>query len=226
LGPLTLNKDDDNDNSLVLRLKAGGLTWLLTGDMQFAEESSLMQAGVDFKADILKVGNHGNPDATSDSFAGAVSPSAAIISTSTEEDNDSANPRVVSALNGADIYVTQDYTLGAVLTARDGLLTAADLVPQSVEASVSISIDAAAQTATLSSDADIDLSGWFIWSEKGSELFVFPQGAAIKAGTPLIVACRGGTGHYIWDDKKVWSDKADEAGVLYTGSGALVARSK
>jgi competence protein ComEC len=226
LGPLTLNKDDDNDNSLVLRLKAGGLTWLLTGDMQFAEESSLMQAGMDFKADILKVGNHGNPDATSDSFAGAVSPSAAIISTSTEEDNDSANPRVVSALGSADIYVTQEYTLGAVLTARDGLLTAADLVPQSVEASVSISIDAAAQTATLSSDADADLSGWFIWSEKGSELFVFPQGAAIKAGTPLIVACRGGTGDYIWDDKKVWSDKPDEAGALYTGSGALAARSK
>ena len=70
-----------------------------------------------------------------------------------------------------------------------------------------------------------DLSGWFIWSEKGSELFVFPQGASIRAGVPLVVACRGGRGDYIWDDKKVWGDKADEAGVLYTSGGAEAARS-
>ena len=226
LGPLTLNKDDDNDNSLVLRLKAGGLTWLLTGDMQFAEETSLMQAGVDLKADILKVGNHGNPDATSEDFARTVLPSAAIISTSTEEDNDSANPCVVSALGGADIYVTQDYTLGVVMSGQEGALTTADLAPQPADVTIQLAVDVAAQTATLTSDADADLSGWFIWSEKGSELFVFPQGAAIKAGTPLVVAGRGGTGDYIWDDKKVWSDKADEAGVLYTSSGAEAARSK
>ena len=226
LGPLSLNEADDNDNSLVLRLEAGGLTWLLTGDMQFAEETSLLQAGADLKADVLKVGNHGNPDATSEEFGRAVSPLAAVISTSTGEDSDSANPRVVSALGGADIYVTQDYTLGVALSGQGGVLAATDLVPPTADASVSISIDAAAQTATLLSDADADLSGWFIWSEKGSELFVFPQGAAIRAGTPLVVACRGGTGDYIWDDKKVWSDKTDEAGVLYTSGGAEAARSK
>lgn len=225
LGPLMLNGDDDNDNSLVLRLNAGGLTWLLTGDMQFAEETSLMRSGTGLKADVLKVGNHGNPDATSEEFGRAVSPSAAVISTSTLEDDDSANPRVKSALGGADVYITQDYTLGVLLTAQDGRLEAADLVPQEAGVSMSMSVDKAAQTVTLVSETDVDLSGWFIWSQKGSELFVFPQGAAIRAGVPLVVACRGGTGDYIWDDKKVWSDKADEAGMLYTSGGAEAARS-
>jgi competence protein ComEC len=226
LGPVVLNKDDDNDNSLVMRIKAGGLVWLLTGDMQFAEESSLMNAGVDFQADVLKVGNHGNPDATSDTFGKVVSPQAAVISTSTQEDDDSANARVINALGGADIYVTQDYTLGVALTAEGGKLTMADIVPQPAAGTVKLSYSTHDQTTTLTSDADMDLSGWFIWSVKGNELFVFPEGAAIKAGVPLVVTCTGGAGDYIWNDKKVWSDKADEAGVLYTSSGAEAARSE
>ena len=62
LGPLEYNKDDDNDNSLVLKLSINGKTFLFTGDMQFAEEKTLLEAGVDLSADVLKVGNHGNPD--------------------------------------------------------------------------------------------------------------------------------------------------------------------
>ena len=127
LGPLELNGEDDNDNSLVLRLNAGGLVWLLTGDMQFAEETSLMHTGAALKADVLKVGNHGNPDATSDEFGRAVSPSAAVISTSTAEDDDSANPRVIRALGGAELYVTQDYALGVLMTAKGGEQDVADL---------------------------------------------------------------------------------------------------
>ncbi len=225
LGPIAFNADDDNDNSLVLRLKAGGLTWLFTGDMQFDEEISLMNAGIDLKTDVLKVGNHGNPDATSGAFGKAVSPKAAVISTSTVEDDDSANPRVLSALMDADIYITQDYGLGVLMTAENGVLSVTDPQPPAAPDSVSIAIDAKEQTATLTASADLDLSGWFIYSEKGNELFVFPQNTKLEAGKPLIVACRGGAGHLIWDDKKVWSDKDGEAGVLYTSGGAQAARS-
>jgi len=116
LGPLEYNKDDDNDNSLVLKLSINGKTFLFTGDMQFAEEKTLLEAGVDLSADVLKVGNHGNPDATSKKFASAVSPDIAIISTDTSADHDSANEKVFMALQGADIFVTQDYLYGILAT--------------------------------------------------------------------------------------------------------------
>ena len=225
LGPLEFNADDDNDNSLVLRLRAGGLTWLFAGDMQFAEESSLMNAGVDLKADVLKVGNHGNPDATSEAFGKAASPGTAVISTNTAEDADSANPRVLAALSGADIYVTQDFEAGVLLTAKDGKLAVENPKPQAPEVTVSLDIDTNAQTVTLTGDQDTDISGWLIWSEKGGELFSFPHGAVLKAGKPLTVVCRGeGAGDFVWDDKKVWSDKGGEAGVLLTSGGAVAAR--
>jgi competence protein ComEC len=225
LGPIEFNSNSDNDNSLILRLEAGGFVWLFTGDMQFDEEISLMNAGADLKADVLKVGNHGNPDATSNAFGKAVSPTTAVISTSTKKDDDSANPRVFAALDGADVYVTQDFVLGVLLTAKGGVLTVEDPKPQEADVTISLAIDTDAQTVTLTGDRDTDLSGWLIWSEKGGELFVFPQGAALKAGQPLTVACRGGgTGDFLWNEKKVWSDKKGEAAVLVSGSGALAAR--
>lgn len=118
LGPLEPNEEDDNDQSLVLKVWANGRTILFTGDMQFAEERSLMSAGTDLSADVLKVGNHGNPDATLASFAEAVSPAYAVISTDTGEDEDSANPRVQSALEGAEILLTEDAALGILITIK------------------------------------------------------------------------------------------------------------
>ena len=110
LGPVVYNNDDDNDNSLVFRLEANGHTVLFTGDMQFTEENTLMD--IDLSCNVLKVGNHGNPDATGDAFAAAADPDIAIISTNTREDADSANPRVKAALSGATIYVTEIFTVG------------------------------------------------------------------------------------------------------------------
>lgn len=110
LGPLEYNENDDNDNSLVLRLLVNNKSIIFAGDMQFAEEATLLDAGIDVKCDVLKVGNHGNPDATSEQFATKASPEYAIITTDTSEDGDSANPRVKSYFK--QVFVTMDYSNG------------------------------------------------------------------------------------------------------------------
>jgi len=225
LGPVGYNMAD-NDNSLVMKLHAGGITVLLTGDMQFAEETSLMAAGADVAADVLKVGNHGNPDATSEAFAIAVGAQTAVISTSTAEDGDTPNDRVLDALFGAQIYVTQNYACGVLLTANGGEMNLSGPIPQTPTADIAIqSIDTDKQTVTLVNNGeDADLSGYFIFSVKGSEVFVFPQGAFLGAGDTLTVACRGGKGEIIWDEKKVWSDSGDEMGILYDANGNELSR--
>lgn len=116
LAPLKLNNDDDNDNSLVLMLHANGHRALLTGDMQFREERTLLKSGVDVSADILKVGNHGNPDATLEEFAAAVSADIAVISTDTSADTDSANARVIAALGDARLFITENDPVGIMVS--------------------------------------------------------------------------------------------------------------
>lgn len=121
IAPLKYNKKDDNDNSLVLRLLVNGKVFLFTGDMQFAEEQTLLDAGTDVSADVLKVGNHGNPDATSEQFAKAVNPEIAIITTDTSVDTDSANERVKKLFS--KVLLTQDYKFGIKITVdKDGNL--------------------------------------------------------------------------------------------------------
>lgn len=111
LGPIEYNGDDDNDNSLVLSLCINGVNILLTGDMQVSEEKTLIDKGVTLASDILKVGNHGNKDATSDEFVLAVSPKISIISTDTKEDSNSANKKVLNKLDNSDIFITEESKL-------------------------------------------------------------------------------------------------------------------
>ena len=227
LGPLEYNNDDDNDNSLVLKLSINGKTFLFTGDMQFAEETTLLKADVDLSADVLKVGNHGNPDATSQEFAAAVSPEFAVIPTDTSVDEDSANERVVSALKGAEVFVTQDYPYGILLTVdAGGKIDVSDPRPEGNNAKIQIlELDKNAQTITLINNGEAaDISGYFIFSENGSEVYVFPDGTYMQAGETISVACKGGQGDLIWDEKKVWKTKKEDTAVLYDRFGNELSR--
>jgi competence protein ComEC len=122
VGPLEKNEEAENCNSLVLLAEGGGGSILLTGDMEFPEEASLLNAGLIPHADVLKIANHGESDATSDALVAAVSPSLAVISTNTVDEPDTPDPRVMRLLSGAGIpvLITQDSEQGIQVTLRNG----------------------------------------------------------------------------------------------------------
>ena len=122
LGPLELNEEAENNNSLVILAEGGGGSILLTGDMEFPEEDSLLKAGLIPRADVLKIGNHGEGDATSIAFVTAVQPSLAVISTNTEDEPDTPDPRIIRMLDNMNIpvLVTQDAGQGVLITLRNG----------------------------------------------------------------------------------------------------------
>ena len=122
VGPLEKNEEAENCNSLVLLAEGGGGSILLTGDMEFPEEASLLDAGLIPHADVLKIANHGESDATSDALVTAVSPSLAVISTNTVDEPDTPDPRVMRLLSGTGIpvLITQDSEQGILVTLRNG----------------------------------------------------------------------------------------------------------
>ncbi|MFO8016194.1 MAG: hypothetical protein R6U32_03755 [Candidatus Woesearchaeota archaeon] len=79
-----LNSTDDN--SLVLKLIYGDVSFLLMGDCGFACEERIM--GHDLDADILKVAHFGADDSTSKELIEEVSPELAIISKGGYEDGE------------------------------------------------------------------------------------------------------------------------------------------
>jgi len=226
LGPLSLNEADDNDNSLVLRFDYGGKSFLFVGDMQFTEEQEIIQSGVNLKSDVLKVGNHGNPDATGDDFAALVSPAFAVISTNTTEDADSANPRVYAALPDAEIVVTQDFPLGVLLTLDDsGSIALGNPAREAAERSVEVSgFDVSSQTITLSNNGATaaDLSGMILFSVRSDALLRFPEGTMLAAGESLVIG-EGGDFSFKGEDKPL-SKKKDNTVILFDRLGSLVSK--
>ncbi len=222
LGPLSLNKEDDNDNSLVLRFCYHGKTFLFAGDMQFAEEQAIIDSGADLRADVLKVGNHGNPDATGDGFASLVSPLYAVISTNTREDPDSANARVTAALASSMVFLTQDFPIGMLVT-FDGpdamLLSNPARGDSSLDVSIQ-SIDAEQQTVTLENNASesADLSGCILFSVRSDALLRFPEGTLLPAGQTLTIGT-GGDLSFPNEDKPLSKKKANTV-TFYDSYGA------
>jgi competence protein ComEC len=128
LGPLESDHENENNNSLVMKLYIGETTFLLTGDMCTDEENTLLKAGVDLNSDVLKVAHHGYADATSLSLVSAVTPKIAVISTSTQEQPSSASPSVKSVLSSAKLYITEDYDCGVLMTVdSNGSIKVSDL---------------------------------------------------------------------------------------------------
>ena len=126
LGPLSRDEEEENNNSLVLRLTTPQGDMLLTGDMELAEESELIEAGLIHQAAVLKVAHHGNEDATGWQFVLLARPQWAVISTSSVEKPETPSSKVLSRLKDvkASVAVTQDAEVGILVTLRDGQASA------------------------------------------------------------------------------------------------------
>lgn len=233
LGPMTFS-EEENNNSVVLLAEGGGGRMLLTGDMEFSEEEALLAAGVIPPCTVLKVGNHGENDATSQTLVNAVRPQVAVISTNSVEEPDTPAKRVLKALKavGARVAITQS-AAGAVQVELQGGKAEVTLAgrgewPEAVSCISLADKDAAADTLCLqnSGSGPVDLSGWYIYSERGSEIFVLPDGAQLAAGSRMVISTLSSprAGDHVWPDKKVWNVEKADAAILYDAYGRLMDR--
>ncbi len=110
--PLEFN--EQNLNSVAMRLQIGESSFLLMGDAEIETEESILQSGMEVSADVLKVGHHGSNTATSDYFLTAVSPSIAIVSAG--EDNPYGHPHqeTLDKLIANQITVYGTYQSGTI----------------------------------------------------------------------------------------------------------------
>jgi competence protein ComEC len=93
-----LPEDDINNGSVVLRVRSGGFSALLTGDAETPIEGSLVARGVLSPVDVLKVGHHGSTSSTTPGLLDAVRPSVAIISAGEGNEYGHPAPETLAAL--------------------------------------------------------------------------------------------------------------------------------
>lgn len=114
--------EDDNNNSLVLRLTHGKVVFLLMGDAtSLIEEDLLSWYGFGkngeetLSADFLKAGHHGKADASTQLFIDAVSPKIVYIPGNRAEDPESPAQAVLQRYSAAhaDVSINEGTHLAA-----------------------------------------------------------------------------------------------------------------
>lgn len=121
-GPLRLDDENENNNSLVMYFETPDGNILLTGDMKTEEEYQLLKKDLIRKCNVLKVPFHGDDTATGSSFLKACTPRVGVISTSTQEESDTPARETLKrlAMVGCETYCTQDAPDAVHVMLQDG----------------------------------------------------------------------------------------------------------
>jgi competence protein ComEC len=112
-----LLEEDENKNSLLMRLVYRGASVLMTGDLGFAGEEAILErlgTGGRLRSTVLKVGHHGSRYSTGDAFLAAVAPRAAVIQVG-KNTYGHPHPDVLEKLANFGALIYRNDTDGAVL---------------------------------------------------------------------------------------------------------------
>lgn len=126
LNPSTMllsgTESDVNNNSVVLRLSLGNISFLLTADIMREAEWALIKNRAALTSTVLKVAHHGSETSTTSEFLAVVNPRVAVISCGAENRFGHPSPDVLSRLEvsvGSDnIYCTAEH--GTIEFTTDG----------------------------------------------------------------------------------------------------------
>jgi len=115
------NDGPTNDDSLVMEIRFGRRSILLTGDAERPVEQSMLDSGELHPVTLLKVGHHGSKTSSSDEFLTQVTPRFAIISDGYKNQFHHPHPTVLDRLaqHHAIILRTDQHGLISFLTDGD-----------------------------------------------------------------------------------------------------------
>ncbi|MBQ1257212.1 MAG: MBL fold metallo-hydrolase [Clostridia bacterium] len=219
LAPVKQMEDKDDNNSLVMILKTKNGSAFFAGDMEYAEENTILNKKL--KADVLKVGNHADDDTTSQALIDKVDAKIALISTSSYEKPETPDPMLVERLEnkGMEIFYTEHSNAGIRVTMDKNGVRAeyaewknAKPLPEGI---CIASVDPVEDTIVIEnrSEKDADLSGFYLFSSKGKEILYLNNGCILKARGRIVIGSNSTQNTKIdllWNDKNVINDtKAD-----------------
>ncbi len=116
--PLSGTSADTNNNSLVLKLTWGSVSFLLPGDIQGPGETALLGEHVDLQATVLKVPHHGSAYSSGQPLLDAVRPVVSVISVGA--DNHFGEPAAATLQRLDDSIVYRTDQQGDVTFSTDG----------------------------------------------------------------------------------------------------------
>ncbi len=232
LGPLTVNEDNENNNSLVMRFASPAGSILFGGDMKEEEEYELLAANAFTACDVLKVGHHGDNKTATAAMLSVVMPKVSLIMTNSWEETDTPANSTIKRLNavGSAVYVSQNAHDAILVTLKNGGVTVDDVIWEGIPAAVeglTLEMNLTNDSITIRNEGGdtVALTGYVLYSIRGDENLTLPE-CSLAPGDTLVIGTKTtkGTVDVKWDDKKVWHQTKRDVAILYDLYGRGVAR--
>ncbi|MBI3953967.1 MAG: MBL fold metallo-hydrolase [Chloroflexi bacterium] len=109
-----------NNNSVVLRLDYREVSFLFAGDAERQAEDSMLKAGLELKATVLKMGHHGSRTSSSPAFVAAVAPQHAVYQAGRNNQFGHPHPEAIAAVKAAGATVLGTNVKGTIVMTSDG----------------------------------------------------------------------------------------------------------
>ena len=113
--------EDENDNSLIVKVIYGSNSFLFVGDAErTAELAMVSESESDLRSKVLKVGHHGSDTSTSYPFLRAIMPSFAVIYVGGDNSYGHPTDSVISRLTDAGCEIFRTDLQGTIVMRSDG----------------------------------------------------------------------------------------------------------
>jgi competence protein ComEC len=229
--------DDLNQNSIVLKVTDGNVSFLLMGDVGIEAENEIMKDGYDVNADVLKVGHHGSRTSSGASFISAVSPAISVIEVGAENNYSHPHKETLDRLEKVSkvyrtdqdgtITITTDGSAYSVTTQKNESMTLSSTGSTVTGSTVYVSnLNLKDEWVKISNkeSSPVSLSGWKIKDKGSKHTYTFPS-YTLDSGATVTVYTEEGTNsntELYWRlDGPIWNNNGDTA-YLYDSSGKLV----
>ena len=114
------NDTPKNNDSLVLRIRYGSRSFLLTGDVERPIEYRMLDESEIQSTDVLKVAHHGSRTSSTQAFLDAANPAFAIVSVGVDNSYGHPNREVLERLSEHHAEILRTDRNGLVTVRTDG----------------------------------------------------------------------------------------------------------
>lgn len=117
VAPKVFDEEEQNNNSIVIKITYGDTKLLFTGDAEKEEEDGIW---TNIKCDVLKIGHHGSSSSTTSNFLKKVEPKYAVISCGLGNSYGHPTDEVLTRLEKNNIEVYRTDLQGTIVVSSDG----------------------------------------------------------------------------------------------------------
>ncbi len=113
--PTPKDRDDENENGIVVMADVWGSQVLFTGDIGIKTEKMLIEEYPDLDCDILKVGHHGSKYSSDKDFLKTITPEYSVISVGADNSYGHPTTETLTRLSKVNSKIYRTDTLGTVV---------------------------------------------------------------------------------------------------------------